>query len=195
MHGLPPLTKVVLVCCLLLNVGSCATSLPASCHLREVHDGVRYESTYSVEEWRSNRWLLFYSVPQDDPAANISRLFPKENLDRLISDPAAAGARLMEEVEQHLCRPRPEGYTFKWSTTLQTDRGGAGPSWLILWSRQLIDGVPVENHGCGLHFDREGELRFVNCELLGLDITALPAGDRPDETDVVRAAEPAYFCY
>jgi hypothetical protein len=126
-------------------------------------------------------------------SAAPSGLLPREDLDRLAADPGAAGTRLMETLERHLCRPPPERYTLDWYTFLQSNLGGSGAAWLTLAAGQFIDGVRASNKSCNFHFDREGELVGIYCQLLAAKDVALPAADWPDEADVIRVAEAAYL--
>ncbi|MDO8863670.1 ankyrin repeat domain-containing protein [Haliea sp. E1-2-M8] len=136
---------------------------------------------------------MVYPSPALKDGAASPGLFPKEDLDQLAADPDTVGARLMEKLDQNLCRPRPEGYTLDWSTYLQSHHGGTGAAWLTLWARQLIDGVRAENQSCNMHFNRKGELLNLHCRLLAQANAALPAEDWPDEEEVIRVAEAAYL--
>lgn len=178
---------------LLQSLPPYATELPQDCQRSEVPGAVHYDSAYFRERWESNQWLLVYPTPEGEVTAAASGLFPKEDLDSLAANPGAAGARLMEKLEQHLCRPLPERYTLDWYTFLHSDHGDSGAAWLTLAAGQFIDGVRAADQSCNFHFDREGELVGIYCRLLVQDNAALPATDWPDEADVIRVAEAAYL--
>lgn len=86
---MPDSVRIVLICWSLQSLAAHATALPPDCQRSEVGEGVHYESTHFREEWRSNQWQVAYPGSERDVAAALPGLFPKEDLDRLATDPAA----------------------------------------------------------------------------------------------------------